>query len=371
MKSKIFITSLLLSVIIFSCKNKEVETTIEDSGLIEIAKGQFISETMELGEPGLLPFTDLVHFTGTIAPSVTGRAQISLPLPGIIHKIYCKPGQVVNRGALLFEISGNEFVDLQKDLAESAAVLKRLESEFKRVKELYDEKIATQKEYILSESDYYAELAQYNALKIKLEGIGLDIESIKKGSFVPSFQVKSSISGYVASIDATIGQYIEPQQKIAEVIDASSFQLVITVFEKDINKVKSGQRVIFTINSDKSANYSAEITSVGKTFKNSTKSVDCYARLDKVEGVNLVCNQYAEGDIFLAEDSALSLPQSAIIESEGEYYILHLEKETNDLYYFRKQKVAIGRENNGFIELKEEPDPGKILTKGTYNILIE
>ena len=61
---------LIFSVMLFSCKSKTVETTEPESGLIEITKAQFQSEDMEFGEPNISAFSDLVHFTGNIVPSV-------------------------------------------------------------------------------------------------------------------------------------------------------------------------------------------------------------------------------------------------------------------------------------------------------------
>ena len=149
MKRNSALILLIFSVILFSCKNKPTETVEPESGFIEITKAQFESEKMEFGEPTISPFSELVHFNGTIIPSVNGRAQISLPTQGVITRIHCKPGQLIAKGAVLFEVSGNEFIDMQKDFAESAALLQRLKSDYERQKELNAENIGTKKEFIL------------------------------------------------------------------------------------------------------------------------------------------------------------------------------------------------------------------------------
>ncbi|MBK6283593.1 MAG: hypothetical protein IPF54_13945 [Draconibacterium sp.] len=64
---------LIFSVMLFSCKNKTVEITEPESGLIEITKAQFQSEDMEFGEPNISTFSDLVHFTGILFRRLTGR----------------------------------------------------------------------------------------------------------------------------------------------------------------------------------------------------------------------------------------------------------------------------------------------------------
>ena len=215
---------------------------------------------MELGKPMPITFSESITFTGIIAPSANGKAQISLPIMGVVDKIYCSIGQHITKGQLLFEISGTELIDLQKEFAESAAINKRLKSEYDRVNELYKENIGTQKELIFAESTYKTEQARYMALKLKLDKIGLDIKQIEDGSFYKSFSIVSPINGYIIAIDATIGQFIERQSVVAEIVDADQFQLKISVFEKDVNKLKMGQSILFYLMDDNKKTYHARLS---------------------------------------------------------------------------------------------------------------
>src|SRR6056297_3794849 len=95
-----FILVVIFSVILTSCSNKTEQTADNDSGFIEVSEAQFNAGDMVIGEPEYTPFTDKVHFTGVIIPSFDGKAQISLPLPGIIDKIHCRPAQMISKGAV-------------------------------------------------------------------------------------------------------------------------------------------------------------------------------------------------------------------------------------------------------------------------------
>jgi len=370
MKKNIII-ALFISLLIVSCKSKQVETTESVSGYIEITKAQFDSEKMKIGEPMLHPFSDVVYFTGNIIPATDGRVQISLLLPGIIKDIHTKPGQAINKGSAMFEVSGNEFIDQQKDFAESSAIVSRLKNDYLRAKELYSENISSQKDYTYAESNYYAENAMYNALKIKLESIGLDVSKIEKGEFYSSYTLKSPINGFVTNINATIGQYIDPQQNIAEIIDDKSFQLKLNVFEKNISKLKTGQMLEFYLNGNKSSKYNATINSVGKSILPESKSIECYAVIENPSDINIINNQFVEGEVFTSADSVLSVPESSIINSENESYVLLFEKEQNSIYFFKKIKVSTGRIANNYVELTEPLPSNKLLIDGVYNIQLE
>ncbi len=360
----VLIITILLSG---SCKsyNNQVETKNE---FIEITKAQFNSENMELGKPKQIIFSESIAFTGIITPAANGKAQVSLPIMGVVDKIYCSIGQHISKGQMLFEISGTDLIDLQKDFAESAATNKRLKSEYDRIYELYKENIGTQKELIFVESTYKTELARYMALKLKLDKIGLDIKQIENGSFYKSFSIVSPIQGFITSIDATIGQFIERQSVVAEIVDTDQFLLKISVFEKDINKLKMGQNILFYLMEDNMKMYRARLRNVGKTINSETKAIDCYAEYENPKLLNLVNNQFIKGQIVVDSFSADAVPAGAIVKVENEKYILNLEKETNKSYFFNKVKVSTGAENKEFVELKNSDGIHKLIVKGTYNI---
>lgn len=361
----------VVGMVIASCNNSTENTTDVETDIIEISRAQFDTEKMELGEASLNPFVDAVHITGTISPAINGLAQISLTMPGTINRIFCKPGQFVNKGTAFFEVSSNDFIDLQKDFAESSAIVSKLKANFLRAEKLYKDSITTQKEFISAKSNYLAENAKYMALRIKLENLGLDVSKIEKGDFYSSYNVKASINGFVSSINVAIGQYIEPHEKIAEIIDNKSYQLRFSVFEKNINKIKTGQTVAFYLNGNKVVPYKAFINAIGKTIRPNSKSIECFATINNLNNVNVANNQFIEGEVYTSVNSVLSVPETAILNSENDSYILLYNKEVDAVYYFKKVKIKTGRIANNYVELLEQLPSGKLLVSGIYNIQIE
>jgi membrane fusion protein, heavy metal efflux system len=367
MKTSTFNIIILAILMSGSCKsNKNQEESKTE--FVEITKAQYTSENMEMGKPIPITFSELITFTGVITPAANGKALISLPVMGVVDKIYCSIGQHITKQQLLFDISGTELIDLQREFAESAAILKRLKSEYDRINELYTENIGSQKELILAESSYKTEKARYEALKLKLDKIGLDIVQIENGSFYKSFSIKSPINGYIIAINATIGQFIERQSVVAEIVDADQFQLKISVFEKNANKLKMGQNILFYVMDDKKKPYNARLSAIGKAINNETKAIDCYADYENHGITNLANNQFIKGQIVVDSFSAMAVPIGAVIKIENEKYILDLEKETDKSYFFNKIKVTTGAENKEYVELKNLPDINKLIIKGTYNI---
>jgi multidrug resistance efflux pump len=121
----------------------------------------------------------------------------------------------------------------------------------------------------------YIEDAQISAPLIKLSprqpGI-LDKVYVKEGDVllantivaqVDDEAIKSKIAGLVISVQNTPGQYVTSQSAIVEMIDPAELRLVGKIQEdKGLNEIKVGQRVIFTVDSFGSKEYSGVVESI-------------------------------------------------------------------------------------------------------------
>jgi cobalt-zinc-cadmium efflux system membrane fusion protein len=236
---------------------------------------------------------------------------------------------------------------------------------------LFKEHIGSQKDLIQAESSYKSEKALNTALKIKLEQLGLDVKLIEEGNFSHSYQVTSPISGYVAKISATMGQYIEQQRIIAEVVNASQLQLKLSIFEKDIRQLKSNQKVVFYFAGDKNKIFNARLVAVGKSINSESKAIECLAQIEDLHVVSPVDKQYTEGQVVVDSVSALSVPSEAVLKSGEDSYVLCLERQTEDRYYFSKVKINTGQSNKENVEITATSLPSKFLSSGIYNLRLE
>ena len=360
-------------ILLASCTHKQNrdEKTVMRDNLIIITREQFETGKMVIGEPAKMLFDEKVRCNGNILVEPSGNAIISTSVAGLVKKINCMAGQKVYAGQILFELSGNEIIELQKDFAETASQLKRFRSEYERVKSLYSEKVVTEKEMVLAESDFKTATAKYSALKMKLKLAGLDDTKIEDGNFYESFSLKSPLDGYVSGINVSIGQHVDPQTPIAETFDVKRLQLRIAVFEKDLGKLEENQKITFNLLANPQKSYLSTLKSIGKNVDNETKTIACYADIDDFKSTNFVNNGYVEAMIITNLDTVTAVPEESIIKSGGDNYLLEYVKNDNDNYFLKRVKVDMGRINNGFVEMLNQPDITKIITKGAYNIPIE
>lgn len=370
-KITVMIFSVAVLIILASCGNKkQAEEPVQTSdSLIIVTKTQFETEKMALGTVSMMPFNQMVKCNGKIVAKSTGTAKISTPVAGIVQKIYCSNGQLVGRGQVLFELSGNNLIEIQRDFTETSSMLKKAKSEFDRMNALYSEKVGTEKEYILAESEYKAVNARYAALKLKIEAIGLDVAKIEDGQFFNSFKILAPISGQISQINLSIGQFADPQNYHAEIIDSKQMQLQLAVFEKEVGMLQPGQAVQFNLLSD-TLQMSGTLQSVGNMVDNQTKTIACYASLAATEKP-LVNNAFTEASIIIGTDTLNAVPSEAIMKTEDEFFVLKLASQDADNYYFEKIKVEPGLTNRMYTEVKNLQRTEKLLVSGIYNLIVD
>lgn len=364
----------IFAFLIMGCSNSagpgEDESAASDD-LIQVTKQQFESDNMKIGEVSLQSFEEIIECNGYIAAPPNGMAQISSLISGIVENIYCAVGDYVKKGQVLCRISSNELIELQQDFAETSAYQKRLKADWERSKALYEEKIGAEKDYLAIESNYQITKANYLTLKLRLENLDLDVAKIEAGEFYGTFPIMAPINGYITDRQIVLGQFIEQQKQLMEIVDVNQLRLQLSVFESDMKYIDAGQNVQFRTVGESGIIHTATITSIGKTINMETKTIKCFAKINMLETFQLINNTYIEAQISVNQTEANALPSDAILKSGQEYYVLVLEKSDSENYYLRKVEVGIGRIANGFTEIIDGEGLTRVVTKGVYNLMQE
>ena len=367
----IFLSMMFLAV---SCSSENRHDGTEESSdarLIRLTQEQFAVNGMKLGKVSSYDFENIIDCNGYVAATPNGLASVSTQVGGLVKRINVAAGDIVKKGEVLCELTSNDFIKMQQEFSEASAKLKQLRSDYLRSKELYSQDIGSEKDFVAKESAYKAMKAKYKALKLQLTLLDLDVKKIENGDLFLTYPVVSPIRGQVSDVYINLGQYVEQQQKLMEVVDESQLQLRLSVFENDIYYLKPGQKVNFYTINNKDSVYTATLNNISKSIDPDTKTITCLADIEQAQGVNFVNNAFIRAGIITDKQEAPALPNSAFIKSGTSYYVLSLEKKEGDTYYFHKVKVLTGRVSKHFIEVKNPGDLGEVLVSGVYNLKVD
>jgi len=362
---------VMMIFITFGCSNTS-KTSEDDANevdhLLQISQKQFESDSMKIGEVSIRNFEDEVQCNGYITSPVNGMAQISTKISGIVETINCSLGDYVKKGQILCVLSTNELIVLQQDFAETSAILKRLKADYERSKALFNEKIGAEKDFIAIESEYKVMMAKYQSLKLRLELLKLNVSKIEEGELYSVFSIIAPINGHITNLNIVLGQFIEPEKNLIEIVDVNKLQLQLSVFENDLKKLNPGQKIKFNSLGEPNTIHYATLSSVGKTINLESKTIQCMAKIKNEDEFSFINHSYIDARIIVNQKEAKALPNEAILKSGADYYVFVVEKSDGQIYYLRKVKVNVACVSMGFSEIIASEGLTKVVTKGVYNL---
>jgi cobalt-zinc-cadmium efflux system membrane fusion protein len=233
--------------------------------------------------------------------------------------------------------------------------------------------ITSTKSFQQAEAAYNQGKSALNASKSTLQLMGISVSALENGQIVSSVPVVSPIKGYVQNIEINIGKFVSPQQEMFEIVDNEYLHLGLKVFEKDIEKVKAGQKITFSLTTRPDRIYEAEIFALGKAFDMDTRAVKVHAKIIGAhEG--LLTGMFVEARIVTANKEVNALPNEAFVSEKGLDYVFVQREKTDDKIEFEKIQVNRGISDLGFTEvvfIKDLPKNVVLVTKGAYYLNAE
>ena len=378
-----FILLAIISVFFFaiiSCKggkkpdteNKEVEVLPED--IVELRADQIKLANIETGAIELRSLSGTLKVNGTVGVAPQNLATVCMPMGGFIKSTNIMPGNSVSKGQTLAILENQEFVDIQQNYFEAKNKLEYAEAEFKRHTELYKDDVYSQKNVQQVTTEYKNLKAQVKALEQKLALIGINPAKLHEDDISSSVALVSPISGYVKTVNVNIGKFVAPSDVLFEIVNSDKLFLELTLFEKDADKVSTGQKIRFFINNE-TEQHEAEIYQTGKLI-NADKTYKVYA---SVPGVckNVLPGMYVNAIIEASSNKVTALQSDAFVSFDDKDYIFIFNKDKEEggkpFSEYRMIQVHKGVTDGGYTEIilpvGLNINSTKVVVKGAYNLL--
>lgn len=379
-KSSIFIGILLLSL--YACGNKsiasdaqtsEVLEAVENSEEILVTQSQFELAEMKLGELIEEEFPIVIHTTGRIEIPAKNHYKVGSYASGFVRSIDLSQGESVRKGQVLFTLENPEFIEMQQEFLETSEQQKYLESDYMRQKQLAAENVASQKNFLKAESAYRVNLSKLEGLKKRLSLLHINSEGINAQNLKSTITVYAPSHGYISSISATRGMYLNPTDIALELINTDETFVEMYVFEKDIMKVEKGQRINFQIADAMGDVFQAEVTMISKVIDPEKRAVLVRGKLQGLPADSkLVVGMYVAADIIIEGRNAKGVPETAIVSEDGKNYLIIKSEKRGNTMVFSKMRVEVGQKQGGQVEVlnwENFQNKGEILLDGGFNLI--
>jgi len=360
----------------------------EDPNMVDLSADQYRAINVQLGNVIFTNLSSYIKATGVVDVPPQQTVSITSPYGGIIRSTTVIEGKYISKGQVVATLENPEFIQLQQDYLESSSQLTYLRQDLSRQEELVKENIAARKSLQRAGSEYNSMVARVEGLKTKLRQVNINPVNVRPGQFTSRVSIIAPTSGYVTKVYINVGKYLAANDAVADIVNTNNLLVNVKVFEKDVPKIKLGQRIRFRATGD-SAERNAEVFLIGKDI-NTDRTVEVFGRI-VTPGKSLLPGMFVNAIMEVGASSEPAVPQEAVVQSGGKNYIFILAgnadtteaaKPASDKegttsakekhIPFRRVEVGITVTENGYtgLILPEKFDmKSKVVTKGAYDLL--
>jgi len=166
-------------------------------------------------------------------------------LAGIAVKAAVNLGDEVKQGDLLAILESQQLADLK---SEHLATQNRLELAriiFKREKQLWEEKISAEQDYLMSRQTLNEAEIAHRTVEQKLIALGLTHDELMRGGSddLTRYKIRAPIDGVIIEKHLGNGEAVENDTNIFTIADLSTVWAEMTIYPKDLSNVKLDQHV--------------------------------------------------------------------------------------------------------------------------------
>lgn len=361
-----FFSFFLLS----ACGAKEAPATKdpnekENKTSVTLTNEQLKTIGLKTGSLEARELSGVIRANGKLDVPPQQLISISVPFGGFLKSTSLLQGMHVTKGELIATIENPEFIQMQQDYIEAKAQLDYAKADYERQQDLARDNVNAQKTVQQSKAGYLSLLGKTNGLKAKLKILNLNAAVVEKGDIQSTINIYSPINGYVTQVNANIGSFVNPQDVVFKIVDTEHLHAELTVFEKDVPKLKIEQKVLFIL-ANETQERTATIHLIGREIS-ADRTVQIHCHLDK-EDKDLLPGMYLTAIVETGSNKLMAVSDAAIVTFEGRNYIF-IETSANT---FDMKEITTGVSEAGYTEvqaLKGLNSDSKIVVKGAYSLL--
>jgi RND family efflux transporter MFP subunit len=277
-------------------------------------------------------------YTSTIQAYV--KNNIAPQTAGRISRILVDVGDNVKKGQVVAEMD-------QTQLAQIELQLKNNETEYNRLKELYEVGGLSKSDLDAIEMAYNVSKTQYNNLK-------------------ENATLVSPINGVITARNYDAGDMYAMSAPIYTVEQNVPVKLLVGISETDYTKVKKGDSVEITADALPGQTFNGKVRKIYPTVDPATRTFTVEVVIDNGNSV-LRPGMFARAKVNFGMNNSVVIPDVAVVKQQGsgERFVYVLNEDNTVTY----QKVVLGRRMGAEYEVLEGlSDGAKVVTGGMIRL---
>lgn len=328
----------------YNDKIAELEEMLEQDTAFDTSERATVVRVQEIQPRN---FSHFIKVSGKVLAEE--EAFISPEMNGQIEEVLVKEGQRVSGGQLLVSLNSEV---TEKSIAEVETNLELLNSLYEKQKNLWDQNIGTEVQYLQAKTNKESAEARLATLQEQLE----------------MSKIRAPFSGIVEDIMVKNGEMAMPGARLLHLVNLRDLSIESDISESYLNDIREGEKVEVEFPTFPGMKKMLPIIRVGSVIDNMSRTFEIELEL-KNPDEKIKPNQLAELRINdFSADSALVIPSITIKQDISGYYVYQIQQRNSETIA-SKLYLTPGRSAEDLTMVTEGLKPGmRIITEG-YNLV--
>jgi len=339
-----------------------------DEGVVRLSDAELKEFGIVVRQAGPGRLDTYVDLPGEIVINADRQAHVVPRVPGIVREVRKKLGDQVRAGEVMAVLESRELADAKAEYLASRERLALAQANFKREERLWKKKISAEQEYLSAKQALAEARINLRSAEQKLHALGMSevyLEKLPKHSeqTYTRYEIRAPFDGTVIQKHISLGEALSNTSEAFVVADLSTVWVDINVYQKDLVKVRKGQKVVIELGHGLPP-VTGTLSYVGPLVGEETRTALARAVLPNPNG-DLRPGMFITARV--ATDSTevpLLVPKSALQTLEGKTVVFVLDEDG-----FKPRPVTIGRQNGLQVEIVDGLKAGeKYVSTGAFTL---
>jgi len=307
-----------------------------------------------------------IHFDPNRVAHLTPRVS------GVVSQVRFGLGDRVKKGDILATLESRELGMANSAYLAGLSRQRLREKTFAREKRLWERKISAEQDYLAAELELQESRIETEMARQALLALGITEDSLKQlaenKNALNRYAMVAPFDGIIIKQHITLGEVLKDSSKAFVMIDSDRVWAMAQIFERDIRRIKPGQRTAITISAFPGETFVGEIDYVGSQLDEASRTVVARVILSSPEN-KLRAGMFGRLTLFVEQDLKMSdtflLPRAALQRSHDGFVVFKQEGEG----VYEQVKVQLVSEAKDFAEVIGELSLGDIIATGDTFIL--
>ncbi len=320
--------------------------------------------------PGRLAVT--AELPGEVQVNGDRMAHVAPRVGGVVREVRASLGDTVRKGQLLAVLDSRELADAKAAYLAAAERLRMADSTFSREERLFKGKVSSEQDFLDASQRRAEGRIELRTAQQKLLVLGVTENEITNlpdshNVALTDYRLLSPFDGTVIDRHITLGETVAAEDPVFTVADLSSVWIDLSVYQRDIGVVRSGQSVRVETNHGDEAEFVIDF--VQPLVGEETRTALARIVAPNVDGHwHPGCFVKARVTTSASDEARVVVPDTAVIRMPDGDDVIFVATD----HGFEPMVVALGMRSTGRVEIVAGLDPGdRYVARGGFSLKAE